>query len=73
MTVLRKQLVVLTAEEIVAPRQRSIRVGEVARLSLFSGKVGQVAEFVTAYKLYIQMRLREESVEQQIQQILTYI
>jgi len=45
--------VVLTAEEIVAPRPRSIRVGEVARLSLFSEKVGQVAEFVTAYKLYI--------------------
>ena len=41
---------VLTAEEIVAPRPRSIRVGEVARLSLFSKKV---AEFVTAYKLYI--------------------
>jgi len=38
MVVLRKQLAVLTAGRVVASRLRFIKVGKVARLSLFSRK-----------------------------------
>jgi len=33
----------------------------------FNGEVGKVSGFLTAYKLYIRMRIRDAAVEEQIQ------
>ena len=39
---------------------------EVARLQEFDGSSRKVARFITACKLYIRMKMREVSVEEQI-------
>ena len=46
---------------------------KVAKPQTFDGTPSKVSEFVTACKLYIRMRLRELSVEEQIQWVLSYI
>jgi len=46
---------------------------KVANLLLFNKKASQVTEFVTAYKLYIKMRMRDVEVKEQVQWILTYV
>jgi len=46
---------------------------EVARLQEFDGSFGKVAGFITAYKLYIHMKMREVTVEEQIQWVLSYM
>ena len=46
---------------------------EVAKPAIFNGEAGQVGGFISAYKLYIKMRLRGNTVEEQIQWILTYV
>ena len=46
---------------------------EVAKLQIFDGMMARVAGFITAYKLYIRMRMRKETVEGQIQWILSYV
>jgi len=38
-----------------------------AKLPLFSGEAEQVVGFITACKLYIRMRLREELVKERVQ------
>jgi len=40
---------------------------EVARLPMFDGTSSRVSGFMTAYKLYIKMKLREVVVEEQNQ------
>jgi len=40
---------------------------------IFDGTLAKVGGFITACKLYIRMRLRGESVEGQVQWILSYI
>jgi len=40
---------------------------EVAKPQIFDGTTARVTGFITAYKLYIRMRMREETVERQIQ------
>jgi len=46
---------------------------EVAKPQTFDGVLSKVSRFVGACKLYIKMRLRESSVEEQIQWILSYV
>ena len=46
---------------------------EVVKPQIFDGTLSKVAGFITAYKLYIRMRLREELVEEQVQWILFYV
>jgi len=40
---------------------------EIAKPQIFDGMSSKVAEFIIAYKLYIRIRMREESVEGQVQ------
>ena len=46
---------------------------EVAKPAIFSGEVGRVKEFIIACKLYIKMKLRSSTVEEQVQWVLTYV
>ena len=46
---------------------------EVAKPAIFNGEVGKVGGFIMACRLYIKMRLRENTVEEQIQWVLTYV
>ena len=55
-----------------APREVT-RGAEVAKPQISDGTTARVAGFITACKLYIRMRMREETVEGQIQWILSYV
>ena len=46
---------------------------EVAKPAIFSGEVGRIRGFITACRLYIKMRLRGNTVEEQVQWVLTYV
>ena len=46
---------------------------EVAKPAIFNGEVGRVGGFIVACRLYIKMRLRGNTVEEQIQWVLTYV
>ena len=46
---------------------------KVAKPEIFYGTSLKIAGFVTACKLYIRMKLRKESVERQVQWILSYV
>ena len=46
---------------------------EVAKPAIFNGEVGRVGGFITACRLYIKMRLRGNTVEEQMQWALTYV
>jgi len=74
---LQEQIIALTAQ-IEEGAER--RVGEeaavsteVAKLQTFDRTPSKVSRFLSACKLYIRMRLRELSVEEQIQWILSYV
>ena len=46
---------------------------EVAKLAIFSGEAGRIGGFIMACRLYIKMRLRGNTVEEQVQWVLTYV
>ena len=46
---------------------------EVVKPQIFDGTPAKVGGFILACKLYIRMRLRGESVEEQVQWIISYI
>jgi len=46
---------------------------EVAKPAIFSGEAGRIGGFITACRLYIKMRLRGNTVEEQVQWVLTYV
>ena len=47
--------------------------GEVAKPQIFDGSLAKVGGFISACKLYIRMRMQGESVEGQVQWILSYV
>ena len=46
---------------------------EVAKLPVFNREAERVGEFITSYRLYLRMKMKEATVEEQIQWILSYI
>ena len=74
---LQKQIVVLTAQ-VGGAAGREVGGGtsaatEMAKPQTFDGTPLKVSGFIGACKLYVRMRLRESSVEEQIQWILSYV
>ena len=46
---------------------------EVAKLLVFNREAGKVGEFITECRLYLRMKMREATMEEQIQWILSYV
>jgi len=46
---------------------------EVAKLAIFNGESGKVGGFITACRLYLRMKMRGTSVEEQVQWVLSYV
>ena len=46
---------------------------EVAKLAIFSGEAGKVEGFIMVYRLYLKMKMREATVKEQVQWVLSYI
>ena len=46
---------------------------EVAKLAIFNGESGKVGGFITAYRLFLRMKLRGATVEEQVQWVLLYM
>lgn len=46
---------------------------EVTKLQIFNEEASKVLEFLTAYRLYIRIRMRDVLVEKQVQQVLSYV
>ena len=46
---------------------------EVAKPAIFNGEVGKIGGFITACRLFLRMKLREATVEEQVQWVLSYM
>jgi len=46
---------------------------EVAKPAIFNGEVGKVGGFITVCRLYLRMKMRGTSVEEQVQWVLSYV
>jgi len=46
---------------------------EVAKPAIFNGEIGKVGGFITACRLYLKMKMRGTSVEEQVQWVLSYV
>ena len=46
---------------------------EIAKLAIFSEEAGKVGEFVNACKLYLRMKMRGATVEEQVFWILSHV
>ena len=46
---------------------------EVTKLAIFNGEAGKVEGFITAYRLFLRMKMRETTVKEQIQWVLLYV
>jgi len=57
--------------EVVGPNMGSHM--EVTKLAIFNGEAGKVGGFITAYRLFLRMKLREAMVEEQVQWVLSYV
>jgi len=46
---------------------------EVAKPAIFNGEAGKVGGFIIACRLYLRMKMREATVEEQVQWVLLYV
>jgi len=46
---------------------------EVAKPAIFNGEVGKVGGFITACRLFVRMKLRGTTVEEQVNWVLSYV
>ena len=46
---------------------------EMAKPAIFNGEAGKVGDFVIAYRSYLKMKMREETVEEQVMWVLSYV
>ena len=46
---------------------------EVVKPAIFSGEAGKVGGFIMACRLYLRMKMREATVEEQVQGVLSYV
>jgi len=46
---------------------------EVAKPAIFNGETGKVGGFITVCRLYLRMKMRENTVEEQVQWVLSYV
>ena len=60
-------------EEYAVPEVNRGYQMEVAKPAIFSGEAGKVGRFIMACRLYLRMKMREATVEEQVQWILSYI
>ena len=46
---------------------------EVVKPAIFNGEAGKVGGFITAYRLFVRMKMRGNTVEEQVQWVLSYV